>query len=339
MIPVKLTRAMLRVGCSVAALSAFGTSLVHAQLPAPIRNASGVQLVVSAQHTDPVLRLILPGQPASDNSVQVLFPEHVTAVERGSSAARQLYIFRPGRQGDLPRWYSTANYVEYERELEAGLHLRARATLDDDGVLFRYEFSNRTRRVYDMIYAVTDPRLTMAFHDPRLERTYVHHPEGFELLASETPARIAASAASHPLFEVPGDERSTACSCVLQVMTPNAIGKRVSHDTRESSLVTCAEMKSKCGVSPRITALRQMIASWRFCRASSRATMGSSHDPGTLMISGFSPPVRASASIAARCSGAAALRQRAIARRPTGRWRRWGPSTRVRDGASRGRRR
>ena len=41
-----------------------------------------------------------------------------------------------------------------------------------------------------MIYAVTDPRLTSVFHDVRLERTYVHHTEGFDLLASETPDRL-----------------------------------------------------------------------------------------------------------------------------------------------------
>ena len=41
-----------------------------------------------------------------------------------------------------------------------------------------------------MIYAVTDPRLTSIFHDVRLERTYVHHTDGFDLLASETPSRL-----------------------------------------------------------------------------------------------------------------------------------------------------
>ena len=41
-----------------------------------------------------------------------------------------------------------------------------------------------------MIYATTDPRLTSIFHDVRLERTYVHHKDGFDLLASETPGRL-----------------------------------------------------------------------------------------------------------------------------------------------------
>src|SRR5260370_18452860 len=41
-----------------------------------------------------------------------------------------------------------------------------------------------------MIYAPTGPRLTSMFHDVRLERTYVHHKDGFDLLASETPSRL-----------------------------------------------------------------------------------------------------------------------------------------------------
>jgi hypothetical protein len=62
--------------------------------------------------------------------------------------------------------------------------------LEEDGVRFRYQFRNRSDIAYDMVYAVTDPRLTSIFHDVRLERTYVHRPEGFALLAAETPERL-----------------------------------------------------------------------------------------------------------------------------------------------------
>jgi hypothetical protein len=61
-----------------------------------------------------------------------------------------------------------------------------------DGVRFRYQFSNQTTDVYDMVTAVTDPRLTSLFFDRRLERTFVHHADGFDLLASETPSRLTA---------------------------------------------------------------------------------------------------------------------------------------------------
>ena len=55
---------------------------------------------------------------------------------------------------------------------------------------FRYEVTNNSRVAYNVIYAPTDPRLTSIFHDVRLERTYVHHADGFDLLASETPRRL-----------------------------------------------------------------------------------------------------------------------------------------------------
>jgi hypothetical protein len=73
------------------------------------------------------------------------------------------------------------------------VHFVARATLDSDGVRVRYEFHNRSATAYDMIYAVTDPRLTSLFHDARLERTYVHYATGLELLAAETPSRLTLS--------------------------------------------------------------------------------------------------------------------------------------------------
>jgi len=57
-------------------------------------------------------------------------------------------------------------------------------------VRFRYEVTNESPVAYDMIYVPTDPRLTSIFHDVRLERTYVHHADGFDLLASETPRRL-----------------------------------------------------------------------------------------------------------------------------------------------------
>ena len=66
----------------------------------------------------------------------------------------------------------------------------ARATLQNDGVLFHYEFENHSNVAYRMITAVTDPRMTGVFHDVRLERTYVHRKDGFALLAAETPDRL-----------------------------------------------------------------------------------------------------------------------------------------------------
>ena len=173
----------------VASLS-VGTASLNPQGPGSVQNPGGLQLLVAQQNTEPTLRIVLPDHPESDRSIEVLFPEHVTARRHGSSSAEQLYLFRPGRQGERPAWRRSQKSLEYERDLPGAVHMLARATLEDDGVRFHYEFHNRSDVPYDMIYAVTDPRLTSIFHDVRLERTYVHHRDGFDLLASETPSRL-----------------------------------------------------------------------------------------------------------------------------------------------------
>jgi len=153
---------------------------------------TGIQVEVSQQDALPVLRILLPGQPASDAGIRVLFPEHVTAREHGKSDPVHLYIFGPSSQNAHPVWRRTGqSTLEYDMDLQSGVHLIARATLEFDGIRFHYDFVNRSGTNYDVIEAVTDPRMiTPYFRDVRLERTYVHHSNGFDLLASETPARL-----------------------------------------------------------------------------------------------------------------------------------------------------
>jgi hypothetical protein len=168
---------------------ALGVTVGQAQVPA-VQNSHGVRLVVDDENTQPALLIILPGRPDSDRAIAVLFPEHVTARKAGAAEGEHFYVFRPGKQGERPAWRRVGQSLEYERDFGNHVHMLARATLEDDGVRFHYEFANRSTTTYDMIYAVTDPRLTSIFHDPRLERTYVHHQDGFDLLASETPDRL-----------------------------------------------------------------------------------------------------------------------------------------------------
>jgi len=167
-----------------------GTAAFSQELPRTIENRSGLRLLVAPENNQPSLRILLPRAADTDRTVTVLFPEHVTARRRGVAEAEHLYLFQPGREDQRPVWQQIGNSLQYERDFEPGIHMVARATLEDDGVRFGYEFTNRSKVDYDMIYAVTDPRLTGIFHDVRLERTYVHHKEGFDLLASETPSRL-----------------------------------------------------------------------------------------------------------------------------------------------------
>jgi hypothetical protein len=177
-----------RLACSIAlALLAVAA---HAQTPSPIQSPRGLRLLITQENTEPTLSIVLPNHPATAAAIEVVFPEHVTVRLHGSTEAQHLYLFRPGRQGERPAWRESEHSLEYEKDFGREIHFLARATLEDDGVRFHYEFTNRSGRSYDMVYAVTDPRLTGMFRDVRLERTYVHHKDGFDLLASETPARL-----------------------------------------------------------------------------------------------------------------------------------------------------
>jgi hypothetical protein len=72
-----------------------------------------------------------------------------------------------------------------------GVLVHAAATLENDGIRFAYTITNRTSTHYDKIQAITDPRMQSdQLRDVRLERTYVHYPTGFALMAAETPKRL-----------------------------------------------------------------------------------------------------------------------------------------------------
>jgi hypothetical protein len=174
--------------CFTGVLAAQGSADVS---NAVIRNKNGLRLFVAPENTQPTLRIVLPGHPKTDRAIEVVFPEHVTVRKHGSTDAEHIYMWQSGQQGKPPAWRQDSQSLEYEKDFGDGIHLLARATLEDDGVLFHYEFTNRSDTAYDLIWAPTDPRLTSIFHDVRLERTYVHHQDGFDLLASETPNRLS----------------------------------------------------------------------------------------------------------------------------------------------------
>jgi hypothetical protein len=122
----------------------------------------------------------------------VVFPEHVTGREHGKTEPEHLYLWQPGQGGNRPAWRRVGQSLEYEMDLKNHVHIVARATLEPDGVRYHYHFDSRGNAAYDMLQAITDPRLLYSiFSDVRLERTYVHRKEGFELLAIDMPARLA----------------------------------------------------------------------------------------------------------------------------------------------------
>src|ERR671925_2181615 len=100
-----LCRAILTIWWAVGPSPTLAqTTVGSADVGLPIQNAAGLRLLVATHHTSPVLRVILPGRPASDRSIEILFPEHVTVVKKGQGSAQQLYMFRPGQRDDRPLW-------------------------------------------------------------------------------------------------------------------------------------------------------------------------------------------------------------------------------------------
>ena len=171
-----------------AALSA-GLIWMAAVMPASdIHNTVGVKLMIAEEDTQPALNVVLPDGPGV--AMKIVFPEHVTVRRRGGSEGEHLYLYQLGKSGERPAWRAVGHSLEYESDLKGKVHLLARATLEEDGVLFHYELQNRSNVDYEMALAITDPRMISTLHDERLERTYVHHKDGFDLLASETPERL-----------------------------------------------------------------------------------------------------------------------------------------------------
>jgi hypothetical protein len=178
------------VGCNHATPQSAYSSLLTAQTLS-VANASGLTIRVANEHADPSLWLSVPDEVSGQDAVLVLLPEHVTVRRRGTSEAEHLYLWRSGPSGSRPNWRQVRNVLQYEAEFAPDIHFLAQVSLEPDGVLYHYEFVNRSNVDFDSVQAVTDPRMiSPLFHDVRLQRTYVHDAKGFDLLASDIPERV-----------------------------------------------------------------------------------------------------------------------------------------------------
>jgi hypothetical protein len=176
------------------AASGLGAQTPGDATHAIIRNKEGLRMLVETDDTQPTLRIVLPGHPLTDRAIEVVFPEHVTVRKSGSTDVKDvehIYMWREGHQGEAPVWQRNGQSLQYEKNFDDGIHMVATATLKDDGVLFDYSFKNSSDTDFNLVWAPNDPRLTSIFHDVRLERTYVHHKDGWGLLGENTPNRLS----------------------------------------------------------------------------------------------------------------------------------------------------
>jgi hypothetical protein len=152
---------------------------------------SGLRIVVVNKNY-PLLKILLPGEPSSDRGIEVEFPEHVTGVNMQTGIPEHLYLVSMGDNNirTLPEWKIDKDTLIYKTTLNKNISLVAKAHLEPDGVRYTYSFVNHSAIGYDNLQAVTCVKLYSEFSDTLLERTYVHHSDGFDLLASETPERL-----------------------------------------------------------------------------------------------------------------------------------------------------
>jgi len=152
---------------------------------------TGIRIIVINKDY-PLLKILLPGQSTSERGIEVEFPEHVTGLNGKTNTSEHLYLVSQGTRNKrtLPLWKVEGNSVKYETTLNNDIKMIAIASLEDDGVRYTYRFINNSTIDYTNLQAVTCVKLYSAFSDTLLQRTYVHHTNGFELLASETPGRL-----------------------------------------------------------------------------------------------------------------------------------------------------
>jgi hypothetical protein len=83
-------RVRFSVMAAGAALLLGSSSRLPGQGLPSVATPGGLQLLIRDENSDPTLRLVLPGHSRSDRAIEVIFPEHVTAVRKGSSEAAHL---------------------------------------------------------------------------------------------------------------------------------------------------------------------------------------------------------------------------------------------------------
>jgi hypothetical protein len=156
-----------------------------------VNKESGLRLIV-VDKKFPLLKILIPGQTANERGIEVEFPEHITGVNTQTKNVERFYLITAGNRNkrSLPLWKVTDTSVIYECKVNNTIKLTAEARLWHDGVSYTYHITNNSTNTYENLQAPTCVKMYSAFSDTLLERTYVHHTDGFDLLASETPERL-----------------------------------------------------------------------------------------------------------------------------------------------------
>ncbi len=157
-------------------------------------SSSGLRLEISGDPQRPLLALHLPG--VAYRSILIEMPEHAWWKEKADQEPvwfYKMYSTDPNLHGSVT-WSKTADTLSYRMETLSGFTLQSTAHLESDGVAITHTITNPSLQNIAEIQAPTCIKLYRPFNDVFLERTYVHHPNGIELIASETPERLTKNA-------------------------------------------------------------------------------------------------------------------------------------------------
>lgn len=109
----------LSQGLSGIALIFFGHSRLMAQVPPVTDPQSGLRMMVASEDSCPTLRVLRPGDAAT-GGLLIVYPEHVTVLEHGTTEARHLYLWKPGQACKPVAWRKVGSSLEYEMEVGRG---------------------------------------------------------------------------------------------------------------------------------------------------------------------------------------------------------------------------
>jgi len=174
------------------------TRVTIAQSPADelsVTNPQGVSIVPYGNQSIPAISVSLPGR-GKEVAAVVEMPEHAWRKKTKSEEPEWFYRMytNEARLKGTPKWTREKNTLAYRMTLPLGVALNAMATLDADGLDIEYQIVNPDNVAFTEVQAPTCIKLYHPFTDVFLERTYVHHADGLDLLASETPERLAKNA-------------------------------------------------------------------------------------------------------------------------------------------------
>jgi hypothetical protein len=160
-----------------------------------VTNSAGVTIRPFENRSMPAVSLSLPGRTNQIAAV-IEMPEH--AYTKLGKTDDPVWFYRmytnDAHLKAAPQWTRDANALAYRLDTPSGFALRAQAALDKDGITIAYQLTNPAATSYAEFQAPTCIKLYHPFTDVFLERTYVHHSNGLDLLASETPERLAKNA-------------------------------------------------------------------------------------------------------------------------------------------------